>query len=92
MEQFVSRFVRGELNHPYGTWFEHAATWFYTRRNSPNFLLVSYEALQSKRLCPRAQVIHGPAQLVGEHGQGFGLTVRVFEFGKICFSRADSGG
>jgi hypothetical protein len=48
VEQFVSRFVVGELNHPYGTWFEHAATWFYTRRNSPNFLLVSYEALQSK--------------------------------------------
>jgi hypothetical protein len=44
--QFVSRFVRGELNHPYGTWGENAATWFYARGHSPRFLLVTYEALQ----------------------------------------------
>jgi estrone sulfotransferase len=45
--EFVSRFVRGELNHPYGTWFENAATWFYARRGDPRFQLVKYEALQS---------------------------------------------
>jgi hypothetical protein len=44
---FVSRFVRGELNHHYGTWGENAASWFYTRRGDPRFLLVKYEALQS---------------------------------------------
>jgi Sulfotransferase domain len=48
LQQFVSRFVRGELNHPYGTWGEHVATWFYTRRGDPRFLLVKYEALQSQ--------------------------------------------
>lgn len=48
LEQFVLRFVRGELNHPYGTWGENVATWLYTRRNSPRFLLVRYEALQSE--------------------------------------------
>lgn len=48
--QFVSRFVRGELNHPYGTWGEHAASWFYTRRGDPRFLLVKYEALQSQAM------------------------------------------
>ena len=49
-QQFVSRFVRGELNHPYGTWGENAASWFYTRRGDPRFLLVKYEALQSQAM------------------------------------------
>ena len=48
LEQFVSRFVRGELNHPYGTWGENAATWFYTRGSDPRLLLVTYESLQSE--------------------------------------------
>jgi Sulfotransferase domain len=48
LPQFVSRFVRGELNHPYGTWGENAASWFYTRGNDPRFLLVRYEMLQSQ--------------------------------------------
>jgi len=46
LPQFVSRFVRGELNHPYGTWGENVASWFYTRRDDPRFLPVKYEALQ----------------------------------------------
>ena len=49
-QQLVSRFVRGELNHPYGTWGENVASWFYTRRNDPRFLLVKYEALQSQAM------------------------------------------
>jgi hypothetical protein len=49
-QEFVSRFVRGDLNHPYGTWFENAATWFYARRGDPRFLLVKYEALQSQAM------------------------------------------
>jgi hypothetical protein len=48
VEQFVSRFVRGELNHPYGTWGENASSWFYTRGGDPRFLLVRYESLQSQ--------------------------------------------
>jgi hypothetical protein len=50
LPQFVSRFVRGELNHPYGTWGENAATWLYTRRGDPRFLLVKYEALQAQAM------------------------------------------
>ena len=50
LPQFVSRFVRGELGHGYGTWFENAASWFYTRRGDPRFLLVKYEALQSRAM------------------------------------------
>jgi hypothetical protein len=55
-EKFVSRFVRGELNHPYGTWGENAATWFYTRRGDPRFLLVKYEALQSQAVDEMARI------------------------------------
>ena len=47
LTKFVSRFVRGELNHPHGTWGENVATWFYTRANDPRFLLVRYESLQT---------------------------------------------
>jgi len=50
LPQFVSRFVRGEVNHPNGTWGENAATWFYTRRGDTRFLLVKYEDLQSRAL------------------------------------------
>jgi hypothetical protein len=48
LDKFVSRFVNGELNHPYGTWGENTATWFYARGNSPRLLLVTYESLQSE--------------------------------------------
>jgi len=57
-EQFISRFVRGELNHPYGTWAENAATWFYTRRGDPRFLLVKYEALQSQAMDEMERIAH----------------------------------
>ncbi len=49
-QQFVSRFVRGEVNHPNGTWAENVATWFYTRRGDSRFLLVKYEDLQTQPL------------------------------------------
>ena len=47
LEKFVSRFINGELNHPYGTWAENVATWIYTRGQSHRLLFVRYEALQS---------------------------------------------
>jgi hypothetical protein len=47
IEDFVERFVHGPLNHPFGTWGENVGSWFYTRRNSPNFLLLKYESLQA---------------------------------------------
>jgi len=50
VQQFVSRFVQGEVNHPYGTWGENAASWFYTRGGDSRFLLVKYEALQSQAM------------------------------------------
>jgi len=56
LAQFVSRFVRGELNHPYGTWAENVATWLYTRRGDPRFLLVTYESLQSQAVGEMAKI------------------------------------
>jgi hypothetical protein len=56
VEGFVSRFVRGELNHPYGTWGENAASWFYPRRRDPRFLLVRYESLQSQAMEEMARI------------------------------------
>ncbi len=56
LTEFVSRFVRGELNHPYGTWGENVATWLYTRRGDPRFLLVKYEALQSQAMDEMARI------------------------------------
>ena len=50
LPEFVSRFVRGEVSHQSGTWFENAASWFYTRRGDSRFLLVKYEALQSQAM------------------------------------------
>ena len=43
-------------------------------------------ALQSNRLFPREQVIHGSAQLVREYGERFGFAVFVSSFRKIFFA------
>jgi hypothetical protein len=45
--------------------------------------LRGHEALQIKRLFPCEHVIHGPRQLMGEHGQRFGFAVFAFQFGKV---------
>ncbi len=57
LQQFVSGFVRGQLPHSYGTWFENAASWFYTRRGDPRFLLVRYEALQSRPMQEMQRIV-----------------------------------
>jgi hypothetical protein len=49
--------------------------------------LCSDKALESKRLRPRQQVIHGPRQLMGEHGQRCGFAVLVVECGKILLAQ-----
>lgn len=56
VQQFVSRFVKGELNHPYGTWGENAASWLYTRGSDPRFLLVKYEDLQAQGMAEMKRV------------------------------------
>jgi len=45
----VSYFL-GNDGHPNGTWFDHVASWYFTRRNDPGFLLVRYESLHSQPL------------------------------------------
>jgi hypothetical protein len=46
IEEYAHQFVRRE-DHPYGNWGDNVGSWFYLRRNSPEFLLVHYEALLS---------------------------------------------
>ncbi len=51
IEQFVGDFVAGRLvSADWGTWAENVASWFYTRRQSSNFLLVRYEDLKADTL------------------------------------------
>lgn len=57
VQRFVSGFVRGELDHSYGTWFENVASWFYTRRGDPRFLLVRYESLQTGALAEMKRIV-----------------------------------
>ena len=48
IEEYVSRFLRGQhSDHGYGAWGENVGSWFYLRRKSPHFLLVTYESLLS---------------------------------------------
>ena len=49
--------------------------------------LRGHKALEVKGLVPRKQVIHGPRQLMGEHGERFGFAVFVFQFRKILLAR-----
>jgi hypothetical protein len=44
LEEFSKRFLRGETT-PYGSWWEHAASWIAPRQGNPAFLLVRYEDL-----------------------------------------------
>jgi|ERR1035438_1025427 hypothetical protein len=55
-QEFVSRFVRGEVSHANGTWAENVATWLYTRRGDPRFLLVRYEDLQTQALVEMGKI------------------------------------
>ena len=44
LTSFVSDFVAGRLSSfDWGTWAENVASWFYTRKGRPEFLLLRYE-------------------------------------------------
>jgi hypothetical protein len=49
IEEFVNRFVTGEIT-PYGSWGENVASWIYTRRGNPGFLLLRYEDMLENTL------------------------------------------
>lgn len=46
-EDFVERFVTGELNRHLGSWGENVGSWLATRSRYPGFLLLRYEDLVS---------------------------------------------
>ena len=45
------------------------------------------KTLEVKRLFSREHVVHGPAQLMSEHGQRFGFAVFGFEFSEVRLPR-----
>jgi hypothetical protein len=44
LERYISRFIAGDLA-GWGSWGEHALSWLAPRYNSPDFLLLRYEAM-----------------------------------------------
>jgi len=48
--------------------------------------LRGHKALPVKGLCPREHIIHGPRQLVGQHGERFALAMFAFQLGEILFA------
>jgi hypothetical protein len=45
VEDFIDRFLTGELNRNFGSWGENAGSWLATRSRHPGFLLLRYEDL-----------------------------------------------
>jgi hypothetical protein len=49
LERYISRFIAGDLA-GWGSWGEHVLSWLATRHNSPDFLLLRYEAMLEEPL------------------------------------------
>jgi hypothetical protein len=56
LEQFVACFLSGQLNHAFGTWGEHVASWLSTRGDDRRLLLLKYEALHKQPLEEMARI------------------------------------
>ena len=56
LTDYVSRFLANDTGHAYGSWFDHMASWYFTRCNDPGFLLVRYESLHSQPLIEMARI------------------------------------
>jgi hypothetical protein len=55
LEEFGQRFITGETS-PYGSWWEHNASWIAARYGNPSFLLVRYEDLLADSLGGTAKI------------------------------------
>jgi len=56
LADYIPRFLAGNTGHAYGSWFEHLASWYSTRRDDPKFLLVKYESLHSQTAIELARI------------------------------------
>ncbi len=56
LAQYVSRFLAGDTGHSFGSWFDNVASWYFTRRDDPRFLLVRYESLHSQPVPELAKI------------------------------------
>jgi hypothetical protein len=56
MEKFVSRFVSGDVDPIFASWGEHVASWFATRLNGREFLLLRYEDMKANPALELAKI------------------------------------
>ena len=56
LADYIPRFLAGNTGHAYGSWFEHLASWYFSRRNDPQFLLVGYESLHAQTAIELARI------------------------------------
>src|ERR1022692_4387394 len=53
---YVSRFLANDTGHTYGSRFDYVASWYFTRRDGPGFLLVRSESLHSQPMVEMARI------------------------------------
>lgn len=56
LAEFVTQFLRGQQDHPHGSWFENVGSWVFIRGHHPGFLLVRYEDLLSQPVPEMARI------------------------------------
>lgn len=56
LTRYVSRFLASDTGHAFGSWFDHLASWYYTRGSDPGFLLVRYESLHAQPVAELARI------------------------------------
>jgi hypothetical protein len=85
LTHYVSRFLANDTGHTYGSWFDHVASWYYTRRDDPGFLLVRYESLHTQPLIEMTRIAKflgassDPAKLTFAIEQSTGARMRELE-------------
>jgi len=85
LAHYVSRFLANDTGHTYGSWFDHVASWYYTRRDDPGFLLVRYESLHTQPLIEMTRIAKflgassDPAKLTFAIEQSTGARMRELE-------------
>jgi len=56
LEEFGKRFLAGETS-PYGSWWQHAASWIAARQGDAGFLLVRYEDLVAHPVSETGKIV-----------------------------------
>lgn len=57
LDNYVQSFIKGEVC-PYGSWGENVGSWFFTRCDDPNFLLLRYEDMLANVTSGAVRISH----------------------------------